>query len=119
MANVNNPLNSAPATSSTSAIYNWAASSKLNELETAKTRRVAQMSPTASSSNDPPQTSLGGLPTRMHTNSASSPNIAMQQPALSSDTDANEGQSSVKKIIHETMMSNQLGGGIMGINNGE
>ena len=41
----------------------------------------------------------------------------MQQPTFSSDTDANDSQSSVQKIIHEMMMSNQLGGGMMGINN--
>lgn len=50
-------------------------------------------------------------------NSASSPNVSMQQPAISSDTDANDTQSSVQKIIHEMMMSSQLGGGMMGINN--
>ena len=46
-------------------------------------------------------------------NSASSPNISMPQPTLSGDVDANDSQSSVQKIIHDMMMSSQLGGGGM------
>lgn len=43
--------------------------------------------------------------------SANSPNISMQQPALSGDADPNDTQSSVQKIIHEMMMSSHLNGG--------
>ncbi|PHU19734.1 Transcriptional corepressor SEUSS [Capsicum chinense] len=68
-------------------------------------------SPTPCSSSNPPQTSHGGLSSGSHVNSASSPNISMHQPTLSGDIDANDSQSSVQKIIHEMMMSSQLGGG--------
>lgn len=48
-------------------------------------------------------------------NSANSPNISMHQPTLSGDIDATDSQSSVQKIIHEMMMSSQLGGsGLVG-----
>ncbi|KAL3840063.1 hypothetical protein ACJIZ3_024654 [Penstemon smallii] len=68
-------------------------------------------SPTPSSSNNP-----GGA----QMNLVNSPTISMQQqPALSGDnTDANDSQSSVQKIIHDMMMSSQLGGGgMMGMGN--
>ncbi|KAK4481330.1 hypothetical protein RD792_012215 [Penstemon davidsonii] len=68
-------------------------------------------SPTPSSSNNP-----GGA----QMNSVNSPNISMQQqPTLSGDnTDANDSQSSVQKIIHDMMMTSQLGGGgMMGMGN--
>ncbi|XP_059280173.1 transcriptional corepressor SEUSS-like [Lycium ferocissimum] len=71
-------------------------------------------SPTPCSSSNPPQTSHGGLSSGSHMNSANSPNISMHQPALSGDVDANDSQSSVQKIIHEMMMSSQLGGGGLG-----
>lgn len=67
-------------------------------------------SPTPSSSNNPQPTSHGSL-SGAHVNSANSPNISMQQPALSGDADANDSQSSVQKIIHDMMMSSHLGGG--------
>ncbi|MCE2054917.1 hypothetical protein HAX54_041636 [Datura stramonium] len=67
-------------------------------------------SPTPSSSNNPPQASHSVLSSVQHMNSANSPKISMQQPAHSSDVDANDTQSSVQKIIHEMMMSSQLGG---------
>ncbi|KAL2467869.1 Transcriptional corepressor SEUSS [Forsythia ovata] len=70
-------------------------------------------SPTLSSSNNPQQTSHGSLSGGAHMNSSNSPNISMQQPALSGDADANDSQSSVQKIIQEMMMSSQLGGGSM------
>ncbi|KAG5601032.1 hypothetical protein H5410_032402 [Solanum commersonii] len=69
-------------------------------------------SPTPSSSNNTPQASHSGLSSVQHMNSANSPKITMQQPAHSSDVDANDSQSSVQKIIQE-MMSSQLGGGGM------
>uniref|UniRef100_A0A1S4AU41 Transcriptional corepressor SEUSS n=3 Tax=Nicotiana TaxID=4085 RepID=A0A1S4AU41_TOBAC len=68
-------------------------------------------SPTPCSSSNPPQTSHGGLSSGPHVNSANSPNISVHQPTLSGDIDANDSQSSVQKIIHEMMMSSQLGGG--------
>lgn len=144
MTNVNNTLNSAPATSSSSAIagllhQNSMNSRQQNNANSPYGGNSVQMpspspsssstmpqpqpnpspfqSPTPSSSNNPPQTSLGGLSTATHVNSVSSPNVSMQQPALSSDTDANDSQSSVQKIIHEMMMSSQIGGGMMGVNN--
>ncbi|XP_009767965.1 transcriptional corepressor SEUSS [Nicotiana tabacum] len=68
-------------------------------------------SPTPCSSSNPPQTSHGGLSSGPHVNSANSPNISVHQPTLSGDIDANDSQSSVQKIIHDMMMSSQLGGG--------
>nr|AAA86652.1 S25-PR6 [Nicotiana tabacum] len=68
-------------------------------------------SPTPCSSSNPPQTSHGGLTSGSHVNSANSPNTSMHQATLSGDIDANDSQSSVQKIIHEMMMSSQLGGG--------
>lgn len=41
-------------------------------------------------------------------NPANSPNIPVQQPALSSDADPNDSHSSVQKIIQEMMMTSQL-----------
>ncbi|KAL8059520.1 hypothetical protein ABFX02_03G093100 [Erythranthe guttata] len=67
-------------------------------------------SPTPSSSNNPQQTSHGSLSGGAQMNSANSPNISMHQPSTSGDADANDSQSSVQKIIHEMMMSSQLGG---------
>ncbi|PPD94327.1 hypothetical protein GOBAR_DD08655 [Gossypium barbadense] len=74
-------------------------------------------SPTPSSSNNPPQAPHGALAASSHMSSANSPamNMPMQQPALSSEADPNESQSSVQKIIHE-IMSSQLNntGGMVG-----
>ncbi|KAL0326086.1 UNVERIFIED_CONTAM: Transcriptional corepressor SEUSS [Sesamum radiatum] len=69
-------------------------------------------SPTPSSSNNPQPTSHSSL-SGAQVNSVNSPNISMQQPSLSGDADANDSQSSVQKIIHDMMMSSQLGGGGM------
>ncbi|KAG5525195.1 hypothetical protein RHGRI_031767 [Rhododendron griersonianum] len=41
-------------------------------------------------------------------NPANSPNIPVQQPALSGDADPNDSHSSVQKIIQEMMMTSQL-----------
>lgn len=67
-------------------------------------------SPTPSS-NNPSQTSHGGLTAANHLSAANSPaTISMQQPALSGEADPSDSQSSVQKIIHDMMMSNQLNG---------
>ncbi|XP_022773325.1 transcriptional corepressor SEUSS-like isoform X2 [Durio zibethinus] len=64
-------------------------------------------SPTPSSSNNPPH---GPLAASSHMSSANSPvNVPMHQPALSGKADPTESQSSVGKIIHE-IMSVQLNG---------
>ncbi|KAE8683435.1 Transcriptional corepressor SEUSS [Hibiscus syriacus] len=74
-------------------------------------------SPTPSSSNNPPQAPNGALAASSHMSSANSlaMNLPMQQPALSGEVDPNESQSSVQKIIHE-IMSSQLDntGGMVG-----
>lgn len=68
-------------------------------------------SPTPSSSNNPPQTSHGALAAPNHVSTTNSPaNMSLQQPALSGEADPNDSQSSVQKILHEMMMSNQLNG---------
>ncbi|CAK7346852.1 unnamed protein product [Dovyalis caffra] len=75
-------------------------------------------SPTPSSSNNPPQTSHGALTAANHISSTNSPaNIPLQQPALSGEADHGDSQSSVQKIIHEMMLSNQLNGtgGMVGV----
>ncbi|XP_022849898.1 transcriptional corepressor SEUSS-like [Olea europaea var. sylvestris] len=67
--------------------------------------------PMPSTSNNPPQSSHGA-----QMNSANSPNNPMQLPTLTADADANDSQSSVQKILHDMMMSNQFsGGGMTGI----
>lgn len=67
-------------------------------------------SPTASS-NNLPQQSHNEVTTRNHMSTSNTPaNMSMQQPALSGEPDPSETQSSVQKIIHETMMSNQHDG---------
>ncbi|XP_073315958.1 transcriptional corepressor SEUSS-like isoform X1 [Primulina huaijiensis] len=71
---------------------------------------------TPSSSNNARSTPHGSLLGAPVSSSVSSPNVSMQQPALSGDTDANDSQSSVQKIIHDMLMSSQLsGGGMMGM----
>ncbi|KAJ6774131.1 LIM-DOMAIN BINDING PROTEIN/SEUSS-RELATED [Salix purpurea] len=68
-------------------------------------------SPTPSSSNNPPQTSHSALTATNHIGSTnSSANIPLQQPALSGEADHGDSQSSVQKIIHDIMLSNQLSG---------
>lgn len=67
-------------------------------------------SPTPSS-NNPSQTSHGALTAANHMSATNSPaNITMQQPTISGEADPSDSQSSVQKIIHEMMMSNQLNG---------
>lgn len=144
MQSVNNSLNSAPASSSTSTIagllhQNSMNSRQQNPLSNANSpyggsgvqipspgssSTIPQVqpnpspfqSPTPSSSNNPPQPCHSGLTASAHMNSANSPNISMQQPALSGDPDPNDSQSSVQKIIHEMMMSSQhSGNGMVGV----
>ncbi|KAK9076174.1 hypothetical protein SSX86_004507 [Deinandra increscens subsp. villosa] len=76
--------------------------------------------PTVNNSNPLPMTcSNGTIAGLLHQNSINSrhhqqnSNNALQHPALSSDADLNDSQSSVQKILHEMMSSSssQLGGG--------
>ncbi|KGN47742.1 transcriptional corepressor SEUSS [Cucumis sativus] len=68
-------------------------------------------SPTLSSPNNHPQSSIGTATTTNHMSAANSPaNVPLQQPTPSSEADQNESQSSVQKIIQEYMMSNHLNG---------
>ncbi|GMP46573.1 hypothetical protein CsSME_00014671 [Camellia sinensis var. sinensis] len=144
--NANNSLNSASTTSSTSTIVGLLQQSSMNSRQpnpmnnanspyggsgiqipspgSSSTMPHAQpnpspfQSPTPSSSNNALQNSHGGLTAAAHMSSANSPNISMQQqPALSSDADPSDSQSSVQKIIQEMMMSTQMngGGGLVGV----
>ncbi|PIN14134.1 LIM domain binding protein LDB1/NLI/CLIM [Handroanthus impetiginosus] len=141
---VNNTMNSAPTTSSTSTIVgllhqNSMNTRQQNPMSSANSTyggNSVQMpspgsssampqtqpppspfqSPTPSTSNNLQQPTSHGSFSGAHMNSVNSPNVSMQQPALSSDADANDSQSSVQKIIHDVMMSSQLGGsGMMGV----
>ncbi|KAG9131379.1 hypothetical protein Leryth_019630 [Lithospermum erythrorhizon] len=67
--------------------------------------------PTPSTSNHLPHTSHGGMSAGTHIYSAGSPNISIQQPALSGDVNGDDSQSSVQKIIHDIMLSSNLSGG--------
>lgn len=68
-------------------------------------------SPTLSSPNNHPQSSIGTATTTNHMSATNSPaNVPLQQPTQSSDADQNDSQSSVQKIIQEYMMSNHLNG---------
>ncbi|KAK2974535.1 hypothetical protein RJ640_007379 [Escallonia rubra] len=136
---VNNSLNSASATASASTIVGLLHQNSMNSRQqnpmsnanspyggsgvqipspgSSSTVPQAQpspspfQSPTPSSSNNPPPNSHSALTAAAHMSSVNSPNISIQQPALSGDAEANDSQSSVQKIIHEMMMSSQLGGG--------
>lgn len=138
---VNNPSNSATTTASTSTIVgllhqNSMSSRQQNAMSSinspyggnsvqmpspGSSNTMPQTQPppspfqssTPSSSNNPQLASHGSLP-GAHVNTASSPNISMPQPTLSGDADANDSQSSVQKIIHDMMMTSQLGGNGMG-----
>ncbi|TMW89834.1 hypothetical protein EJD97_016575 [Solanum chilense] len=141
MSNVNNSVNQVPATSSSGTVVGLLHQNSMNSRQqnpvnggsSTYSGNAVQMpspnssstmpqsqpnssqfqSPTPSSSNNPPQAVHSGLSSVQHMNSANSPKITMQQPAHSSDVDANDSQSSVQKIIHEMMMSSQIGGGGM------
>ncbi|CAN1268407.1 Transcriptional corepressor SEUSS [Linum perenne] len=67
-------------------------------------------SPTPSSSTAPQMTNSALAGTNHASNTNSPANIPLQQPALASDADHGDSQSSVQKILHEMMMSNQLNG---------
>ncbi|KAK2444111.1 transcriptional corepressor SEUSS [Trifolium repens] len=75
-----------------------------------------QSPPTPSSSNNPPPTPHSTLtPTNQINTTNSTANISLQQqhqyqPSLSDDADPSDAQNSVKKIIHEMMMSSQMNG---------
>ncbi|KAL6962312.1 hypothetical protein U1Q18_037270 [Sarracenia purpurea var. burkii] len=129
---VNNSLNSASTTSPSSTIVGLLHQNSMNSRQQNPMNNATNgspyggsssihqiPSPTPSSSNNALQSSHGGGLTAAaaHMSSASSPNISMQQPALSGDADQNDSQSSVQKIIHEMMMSSQLngGGGMVGV----
>ncbi|KAK1404026.1 Transcriptional corepressor SEUSS [Heracleum sosnowskyi] len=135
---VNNSLNSAPATSSTSTIAGLINHKSMNSrqqnpghsanspyggggsqipspgssatIPQVQSNHSPFQSPTPSATNNPPQTSQNGLTASAHMNTVTSPNNSMQQPAVSGDPDPNDSQSSVQKIIHDMMMSSQLGG---------
>uniref|UniRef100_A0A5B7B176 Putative SEUSS transcriptional co-regulator isoform 1 n=1 Tax=Davidia involucrata TaxID=16924 RepID=A0A5B7B176_DAVIN len=141
---VNNSLNSASTTSSTSTIAGLLHQNSMNSKQqnamnnsnspyggssvqmpspgSSSTVPQAQpnaspfQTPTPSSSNNLLQTSHSGLAAGAHLSSANSLNISMQQPALSGDGDPNDPQGSVQKIIQE-IMSNQFngGGGMVGV----
>ncbi|CAK9145721.1 unnamed protein product [Ilex paraguariensis] len=143
LPSVNNPLNSASAISSASTIVGILHQNSMNSSQqnlmnsvnspyggsgvqmaspgSSSTLPQAQpqpspfQSPTPSSSHNPPPTSHSGLTAGTHINSANSPNISMQHPALSGDPDPSDSQSSVQKILQEMIMSNQLGGGMVGV----
>ncbi|KAK6114987.1 hypothetical protein DH2020_007256 [Rehmannia glutinosa] len=113
--NANNTTNSVPTTSSNNTIvgllhqnsmnsrHQNAISSANSPMPQTQPSPARFPSPTPSSSNNPQPNSL-------------SPNISMQQPSISGDADANDSQSSVQKIIHDMMMSSQIGGnGMMGM----
>nr|GLL47962.1 transcriptional corepressor SEUSS-like [Ipomoea trifida] len=109
-----NPLNSANSPYAGTAVQ-MPSPSNSSSMPQPQTNPSPFQSLTPSSSNNPPQTSHGGISSGSHINSASSPNISLQQPALSGDLDANDSQSSVQKIINEMLMSSQLvGGGMVG-----
>lgn len=85
--------NSLPMTCSSGAIASLAHQNSINSRDQQQNSKNA------------PQTSQNGNV---------SPNISTQHPALSSDADPNNSQSSVQKILHEMMMSSsQHGNGDM------
>ncbi|KAB1203289.1 Transcriptional corepressor SEUSS [Morella rubra] len=74
-------------------------------------------SPTPSS-NNPPPVSHGMLTAANHmSTSNSTANMSLQQPALSSEADPSDSQSSVQKILHEMMITSPLNGtgGMVGV----
>ncbi|WOG92392.1 hypothetical protein DCAR_0311658 [Daucus carota subsp. sativus] len=135
---VNNSLNSAPATSSTSTIAGLLNQNSMNSrqqnpvhsanspyggggsqipspgssatIPQVQSNHSPFQSLTPSATNNPSQTSHNGLTASAQTNTVNSPNISVQQPAVSGDPDPNDSQSSVQKIISDIMMSSQHGG---------
>ena len=97
-----NPMNNTNSPYGGSGIQNRSPGS-LSTIPQARPNPSPFQSPTPSSSNNAPQTA--------HMNSANSPNISLQQPALSGDPDPNDSESSVQKIIQEMMMNSPLNGG--------
>ncbi|XVF37087.1 hypothetical protein REPUB_Repub19eG0115200 [Reevesia pubescens] len=144
VANVNNSLNVASASTPTGTIVGLLHQNSMNARQqnsmnnpsspyggnsvqipspgSSSTMPQAQANPSpfqspTPSSNNPPQAPHGALAITSHMSSANSPvNMPMQQPALSGEADRSESQSSVQKIIHE-IMSGQLNGtgGMVGV----
>ncbi|KAL7128318.1 hypothetical protein ABFS83_14G308200 [Erythranthe nasuta] len=119
-SSVNNTTNSVPTTSSNSTIagllHQNSMSSRQQNPSYLGNNNIQMPSPGSSSAN--PQTQPPPSPFQSPTPSSSNNNpqqtshaSSQQQPALSGDADANDSQSSVQKIIHDMMMSSQLGGG--------
>ncbi|GLU16603.1 hypothetical protein SLE2022_330300 [Rubroshorea leprosula] len=135
---VNNSLNAASASTSTSTIVGLLHQNSMNSRQQSSMNNASSpyggnsvqmaspgsssslpqaqpnpqyQSPTPTSSNNPPQAPHGALASTNHISSANSPaNISVQQPALSSEADPSEAQSSVQKILQEMIMSGQLNG---------
>ncbi|KOM48580.1 hypothetical protein LR48_Vigan07g228400 [Vigna angularis] len=139
VTNVNNSVNAASASTTTSTIvgllHQNSVNSRQNSMNNASSPyggssvqipspgssgNVPQaqpnaspfQSPTPSSSNNP-QTSHPALTSGNHMGAANSPaNIPLQQQqsSLPAEADTTDAQSSVQKIIHEMMMSSQMNG---------
>ncbi|CAJ1971981.1 unnamed protein product [Sphenostylis stenocarpa] len=139
VTNVNNSVNAASASTTTSTIvgllHQNSVNSRQNSMNNASSPyggssvqipspgssgNVPQaqpnaspfQSPTPSSSNNP-QTSHPALTSANHMGTANSPaNISLQQQQTSipAESDTTDAQSSVQKIIHEMMMSSQMNG---------
>ncbi|QCD99752.1 hypothetical protein DEO72_LG7g1037 [Vigna unguiculata] len=139
VTNVNNSVNAASASTTTSTIvgllHQNSVNSRQNSMNNASSPyggssvqipspgssgNVPQaqpnaspfQSPTPSSSNNP-QTSHQALTSANHMGTANSPaNIPLQQQqtSLPAEADTTDAQSSVQKIIHEMMMSSQMNG---------
>ncbi|KAJ1380326.1 Transcriptional corepressor SEUSS [Sesbania bispinosa] len=140
MVSVNNSVNSASASTTTSTIVGLLHQNSMNSRQqnsmnnasspyggssvqipspgSSSTVPQAQpnsspfQSPTPSSSNNLPQTSHPALTSANHMSTTNSPaNISLQQqPSISGEADTSDAQSSVQKIIHEMMMSSQING---------
>ncbi|XP_057505374.1 transcriptional corepressor SEUSS-like [Actinidia eriantha] len=131
MPSVNNSLSSATVPSSTSAIVGLLHQNSMNSRQQnpmsnangpyggssiqnrspGSSSTIPQTQPNPSPFQSPTPSSSNNAPQAAHMNSANSPNISMQQPALSGDPDPNDSESSVQKIIQEMMMNSPLNGG--------
>ncbi|KAI4307187.1 hypothetical protein L6164_030401 [Bauhinia variegata] len=142
VASVNNCVNSASASTTTSTIVGLLHQNSMNSRQQSSMNNASSpygggssiqipspgssstvpqaqpnpspfQSPTPSSSNNPQQTSHAALTAANHMSTTNSPaNISLQQqqPSLSGEADPSDAQSSVQKIIHDMMMSNQMNG---------
>ncbi|GFP80224.1 transcriptional corepressor seuss [Phtheirospermum japonicum] len=142
--NANTTMNSGPTTSSNNTIANLLHQNSMNShrpqnpisnMNASYGGNSVQMPSPGGSSNTMPHTNNNPSPSpfqsptpsssnnnnnpQSHATTANSPNISMQQqqqPALSNEVDASDSQSSVQKIIHDMMMSSQLGGDVKNVN---